>query len=501
MGRKQFLALGIGLWISIFLGKAQNSESGGATQYFISGKILDEGDQALEYATVQVHQAKDSSLVTGGVSDAKGQFRFPVPAGNYYLIVQFISYQPQYFSNVKLGPRNPSYQLGTLSLAPDSETLSEVEVVAEKSTMELQLDKRVFNVGKDLSNLGGSATQILDNIPSVTVDVEGNVSLRGSQNVRILINGRQSGLAGIGSTDALRLLQGDLIERVEVITNPSARYDAEGEVGIINIILKKEKRRGINGAFNLNVGHPEAYGASFNLNYRSGFVNFFGSYGINYRDTPGFGFADQRFFDPESGAITSSFITDQNRSRERLSHTFRVGADFFINDKNTITVSGLYRKSDGNNNTDIQYLDFDGLGNLDSTTVRFQDEDEVDDNVEFEINYKRTFDRKGQELTANFTWLEAIDEENANLFEDNIDNADLPFFQRSFNTENERNFLAQLDYVHPFLANAKFETGFKATLRDIDNDFLVEEQDLDGDYEALPGLDNQYRYQEYVYAA
>src|SRR5690606_31296251 len=174
-----------------------------------------------------------------------GQFTIPTSPGQYYLKISFLSYEEKIVPRIDV--TSSDIDLGQIVLLASQQVLEEVMVQSERSSMELYLDKRVFNVGKDLTSMSGSASDVLDNVPSVTVDVEGNVSLRGSENVRILINGKPSGLTGISTADALQQIQADLIETVEVITNPSSRYDAEGEVGIINIILKKEQRTGING--------------------------------------------------------------------------------------------------------------------------------------------------------------------------------------------------------------------------------------------------------------
>ncbi len=480
-----------------FASQAQNYQQ---EKYKIVGSVIDENKAPLEFATVRIFHQADSSLATGNVTDAKGQFSINVADGNYYVIVSFISYQAQTFSNISVGENNPLVKIPQVTLSADSKALDEIEIVAEKSTMELQLDKRVFNVGKDLANLGGSATQILDNIPSVSVDVEGNVSLRGSQSVRILINGRPSGLAGIGSSEALRLLQGNLIERVEVITNPSARYEAEGQVGIINIILKEEQKGGLNGSFDLTAGYPENFGLAFNLNYRAKWMNLFASYGASYRDTPGSGFSNQRFFD-ENGNTTSSFLTTQDRSRADFGNTFRTGADIFLGKKNTLTLAGLYRYSDGNNITNIRYDDFDASGNFVQTVLRDQDEKETDNNIEIELNHKIEFGRKGHEWVSNFKWIKSEDTELADLFENNLNDAQSSITQKSFNTEDEENIIFQSDYVQPFAKDAKFEAGVRVGLRRIDNGFLVEQLNDNGSFEAIPEFNNAFDYDENVFAA
>ena len=216
---------------------AQDTEQQGP---LITGVIVDVRKIPIPYGNVAVHSITDSTLITGGVSDDKGKFQVPVKRGKYFLKISFLSYKEKLIPNVVVS--DAKIDVGVITLQEDSQVLEEVVVQGEKASMELQLDKRVFNVQKDLSNVGRNASDILGNLPSVTVDVDGTVSLRGSSNVRILIDGKPSGLTS-RDPEALRMLQGNLIESIEVITNPSSRYDAAGEVGIINIILKKNQEK------------------------------------------------------------------------------------------------------------------------------------------------------------------------------------------------------------------------------------------------------------------
>lgn len=466
------------------------------SSFSVSGSVVDESNAAVPFANAALYNNLDSTLVTGAVSDGEGHFVINTTPGNYYLRITFLSYEEKTVPNVNV--INKDVHVGTIKLRAGSQVLEAVTVQGEKSQMELHLDKRVFQVGKDLSNISGSASEILDNVPSVTVDVEGNISLRGSQNVRILIDGRPSGLTGISTADALRQIQGNLIESVEVITNPSSRYDAEGEVGIINIILKKEKRNGVNGSFSVNAGHPDNYGASFNLNFRKEKMNFFSSYGISHRSSPGSGFSFQSFEQPDS---SFSYHQTNDRTRSDVSHNLRAGMDYYFNDKNILTGSFLLRKSDGLNKSHNEYNDFDSDNILVRTVERNEREEEPEVNTELALSYRREYDRKGRLLTADFKWIENVETENAtfNQIDYSIDSIG---YQRSRNTENERNALAQLDYIHPFGAKGKIEAGFKSTLRVIDNDFRVEQQNMeDASWFVLPQLDNNLIYTENIHAA
>lgn len=477
-------------------------QSSGQTSYSISGSIVDaQSGVPLEYTTVSLHRKADSSLVTGNVTDVQGNFEIQAPAGSYWVEVQFISYATKIINDINLGESNPNENLGKITLAPDTKTLSEVVVSGEKAQMEMSLDKRTFNVASDLTNAGRNAAEILDNVPSVTVDVDGNVSLRGSQNVRILVDGKPSGLVGISSTDALRMLQGDLIERVEVITNPSARYEAAGMAGIINIILKKEKRTGLNGSFTVNAGQPANYGVSLNLNVRKNRFNLFTSYGISYRENPGKGFTFQEFYLPEGNYFTNS---TNDRLRTGLSNNFRMGSDFYLNDHNTITVSGLYRVSDQENNAEIRYTDLNSDREVVQRTLRQDEEGEDESNMEYNLNYTRTFSKEGQKLTADIQYREGGETERSQLvesIENSLEEYQPEQYQRSVNDEYDNNFLMQADYIHPFGKDGKIEAGYRGSIRKIETDYVVDTLSENNVWQSLSEFTNNFNYDENIYAA
>ena len=478
---------------------AQRGDNQGAGQPpAVTGTVMDtESGTPLEYASVSLLKASDSTLIDGGITDANGKFTVKGRPGKYIVQVQFISYVSKSF-NVTLEPGGKD--LGVIKLSPDAETLEEVVITGEKSQMVMELDKRVFNVGQDLSNTGASAADILDNIPSVNVDIEGNVSLRGSGNVRVLINGKPSGLVGISSTDALRQLQGNLIERVEVVTNPSAKYEAQGNAGIINIILKKDNNDGVNGSFSANAGYPDNYGLSFNVNYRKKWMNLFANYGIDYRKSPGSGYANQIFYKEDTTYYTD---IDRDRTRGGISNNFRFGSDFYLNDKNTITVAALYRISDEENETELFYTDYDINRNLVARTQRLDNELEDEENIEFSLNYTKTFSNEKHKLTADVQYRESSEVEDAEqrqglvplpgeVFEPDV-------FQQSLNDEFESNLLLQTDYVHPIGKNAKVEAGYRGSFRKIDNAYIVEQLE-DGEFVMLEGFTNDFNYDENIHA-
>lgn len=469
-------------------------------RYKVIGRVIDaKSGKPLPYTTISLHNLADSSLVTGNISDDMGRFEIAAPEGNFWVQVQFISYQSKNISSVTLNQNNPTANLGDITLTEEAETLSEVVVSGEKQQMELSLDKRIFNVASDITNIGKNAAEILDNVPSVAVDVEGNVSLRGSSNVRILVDGKPSGLVGLSSPDALRMLQGDLIERIEVITNPSARYEAEGMAGIINIILKKDRRNGLNGSFTVNLGHPADYGVSANINVRRKWVNIFSSYGFNYRKSPGGGTTYQEFYKGDTTTFSNNI---QDRLRKGLSHNFRVGADFTLNDKNSITASAFYRISDQKNHTDVFYNTYNNFSSVINKTLRQEEEIEDRYNIDLELNYTKTFDREKQKLTAAIQYRDGGETEDAEIIENSFnENSYVPnTFQRSLNKENNSDILLQADYIHPFGTDGQWEAGYKSTFRKIDTKYNAEEQGEAGNWESLPDFSNHFIYNEAIHS-
>lgn len=458
----------------------------------LSGTVKDETGTSIPYASVVVQSMRDSTRVNGSTTDDYGNFTMRTGPGKFKLTISFLSYEPfQSMVDMREGDKN----IGTIKLDPKSELVDEVTVKAERGQLELKLDKRVFNVSKDPNNAGSNAQEILETVPSVDVDIDGNVSLRGSSNVRILIDGKPSGLTGISTADALRQLQGDLIDKVEVISNASARYDAEGEAGIINIVLKKEKRSGFNGGFRINAGYPNNHGLSANLNYRAGKVNFFTSIGGSYRTSPGSGSSFQKFTRTDT---IFSYQKDRSQTRGGLAGNGRFGIDYFINDKTSITASGMYSRNWNKNSADLEYTDFNENDEITQLVSRFEKEVENRQNIEADLNFTRTFKTKDHKLTFDTRWFNSEDYEDATQLE--IGNS-YQLDQRSTNKENERNWLFQTDYVHPFNDKYQLEAGLKSTLRILDNDYLVEQLNVADEWESLPDYDNNFVFEENIYAA
>jgi ferric enterobactin receptor len=470
----------------------------------VKGKVVDVDTQApLEYATVTIFSQKDSSIVTGDISNEQGVFAIETRGGKHFAKIEFIGFESQIINDIIINRQNKLADLGTIKLGVNSETLVEVEVRAEKSSVQMTLDKRIFNVGKDLANAGGSAADILDEVPSVAVDVEGNVSLRGSEGVQILIDGKPSGLVGIGNSNGLRSLPANLIDRVEVITNPSAKFEAEGSAGIINIVLRKQKKKGLNGSFDFTVGDPSIYGTAINLNFRRKKLNFFTNLGINYGRNFGGGDSYQEFYRGDTTEIT---LIERKQDRGGISGNIRFGADYYLNDKNTFTTSFLYRLGQDDNISTVDYQDFiNNQNNFLSRTFRTDEEIEDESKLEYALTYTKKFEGKGHELVADVRFQDNTEKESSDFNEeyflsDGARSSASDYFQRSNNKEGERRLITRLDYVKPFGKDKKLEAGYQGSYRYIKNDYLVEEQIANDEWVVFDGLSNDFKYDEEIHA-
>jgi len=473
----------------------------------LKGTIVDENTGApLEFATIAFYSKKDSSLKGGGISDVNGNFEVKSKPGRLYAIVEFLGYDkkqiddlPIDFQQIKNGIS--SFDIGTIQLGNEGINLEEVEIVAEKSETTFALDKKVFTVGKDLANKGGTAEEILDNVPSVTVDVEGEVSLRGSTGVRILVDGRPSTLG-----ENLKSIPASTIQTVEVITNPSARYEAEGQAGIINIILKKSRGSGFNGSFDVITGLPLRGGLGANVNYRKGKINWFANYAINYRESVGGGIAEQIFF-PNSNRVDTTFSNNiTNRNRTAFTNSIRLGSEYFFTDKESLTAAFRYKISDDNNFNTVNYEDFIpkiSPETLDNTTERTEDEQEDETGLEYSLNYRKQFgNNRKHALNITASYEDDLEKEYSDFDETNtfvkLDSL-VVLKQRSTIDEGTKTWLLQTDYVKPIAKDHQYEMGLRGSFRKIGNNFTVDDF-LDDEWIPDVELTNNFNYDELILA-
>ncbi|WP_370226325.1 TonB-dependent receptor domain-containing protein [Mesoflavibacter sp.] len=473
----------------------------------VKGKIVDASTQTpLEYATIVFTSTTDASDVTGGITDTKGNYNIKVAAGTYNISYEYIGFKKLTINNKSI---TSNTNLGTTSLTVDAETLDEIEIVAEKTTVDIRLDKKIYNIGKDLTTAGGTVSDALNNVPSVSVDIEGGISLRGNENVRILINGKPSALAGFGDSNVLSQLPAEAIERVEVITSPSARYDAEGTAGILNIILRQKETLGFNGSINLNAGNPDLVGIATTLNYRTEKFNLFSNIGFRYFDAPRTSDSDTYYFDylDEDGILQTpeyrQIIEDQDVTRLNRNYNGNIGMEYFLSDKTSLTGSFFYRygeDADLSTNISERYN-----GGLVEQTTRYERQNEEDNSYQFALNYITKFDDNGHQLTADFQYV--IDkEEQFTFLDENYDfteDANPEPFQREqiYQTEDQKEYLVQADYVLPIGEDSRFEAGYRGSFQNEVTDYLLEQEDItDGSLFVNDTITNVFDYSENVNA-
>ena len=456
----------------------------------VTGKVVEKNSsQPLEYATIVLQSIQRPDVISGGITNAKGEFDIEVIAGTYDIRVEFIS-----FKTVEIKQRAilENTSLGIIGLVDETTQLGEVVLRAEQSTVDIKLDKRVYNVGQDMMVKGGTVSDVLDNVPSVSVDVDGTVSLRGNESVRILIDGRPSNAININ--DALRLIPAEAIDKVEIITNPSARYDAEGGGGIINIILKKGKNSGINGTITGVLGDPTNRGITGTINYKNKDVNLFTTQGYNYSESPGNGLTEAEYL-LEDGSTDKYIYEDRTSVREGGSYNGNFGFDWFLTEKTTWTNIFTYRENSSNNPQNVNFTNYDADKVFQFNRTRIVNQDNEGQNIDLSTNLMHKFDTEGHQLTVDATYSK-----NTSLDFTDIDDSAFTN-QRTLNDQKQDRRLIQTDYVRPIGENGRFEAGYKGEFLDNLTDFNVEDfNDTTGVYVNNPKISNLFEYKEKVHA-
>lgn len=467
----------------------------------VSGTVENSFGQPLEFATI-VFLNPEGAIVTGGITDQKGVYSIDLEAGRYKVRYEFISFESKELPYQLL---TSNVTLPTVLLNESKNILDEVVIQAETTEVQVRLDKKIYNIGKDLTTSGATVGDALNNVPSVTVDVEGAIALRGNENVRILINGKPSAIAGFGSTDALRQLPAEAIERVEVITSPSARYDAEGTAGILNIVLRKEKTLGLNGSINTSIGVPSLGNITGNINVRTDKFNIFNTTGYRYRNAPGNAFFSNQYKNIDPTTSDRNPLLTEKRLFERENRNFNtnLGIEYYLTEKSSITASGFFRLGKGDDITTNTANEFNFHNEVAISRLRIENEEDDDINYQFSLNYTNNLDDNGHQLTADIQYEIGTEEENATITESNTfpSNELLPT-EMIFDLGDETEFLAQVDYVRPIGENAQFEAGARADLEETITDYTLQEEDVaGGTFIRNDGLSNVFTYNENILAA
>ncbi|RVU02088.1 TonB-dependent receptor [Mucilaginibacter limnophilus] len=462
-----------------------------STGYAVSGKVTDKQSSAtIPYATINIKTTGDKFL-SGTISNEKGEFTSnPLPTGNYIVECRMMGYKTVSMPFTISGIKNA---VGTIALEADATALNEVNISGQRPNTSLQLDKKVFEPGRDMITQNGSVNDILNSVPSVTVSPEGAISLRGNSNVMVMINGRRSGLT---QANALDQLQAEQIERVEVITNPSARYDAAGSAGIINIVLKKSKKASFNGQVRVMAGSPNDTRITPSINYKSGKLNIFSTFGLRKSDYVG------RYTTVQAANIPGgkSFLNQlQNENRRDDGKLLYGGVDYSIDDKNTITAAYLLNVTRDHDKTRLIY-DYNSQ-QPDSTLLRHGESWENRDYNQFEFNYTQLFTNPKKKFTIDMQydfWNSDKDWQlsTARTFPAYENLAGI----RSNSAGSSKDLVLQSDWVQPVGDNSFFEAGVKIERRSVVSNYIAEVQKSD-DWAIYKGIDNQLEYKERISGA
>jgi ferric enterobactin receptor len=471
----------------------------------IAGTLVDSlTNDPLEYASVALFKPGADKAVNGTITDEQGRFRMPdVKVGTYELRISFLGYQKRVISNVQTTKQKPALDLGQVFMVPQSLELETVNITAEKSMVENKIDRIVYNASLDITNAGGDASDVLRKVPLLSVDLEGNVSLRGSSNLQILINGKPSGMFSSSVADALKMIPAEEIKSVEVITVPGAKYDGEGSGGIINIITKKRNVEGISGSVSASGGNRNGSG-----NASLAFAR--GRFGINgntsYRAAwprPGY----NTFF--RADTLSNGEVRILEQEGETLSdyNSFggRIGAFFDFNAYNSILSSLNYRGRFNSRDADNFASFVDPLASINQKYLQTQETFGLFSGYDWNTEYLKTFEEKEREFSVGVQVSGNINNQDYVLLREGIESSlnDPGLFinETSLNKGNNLELTFQTDYVHPFSEKIKLETGAKAILRTINSDYNYQERFLGvSEFVTDEFRSNVFNYFQDVYA-
>jgi outer membrane cobalamin receptor len=458
---------------------AQERKFGNFTGGSVSGKVLDSSTKhAIEYANVVVFSQRDSSMVTGGVTDENGLFRLKLKrSGRFYVEFRFIGYDTERIETT-IKPDILNVDLGEIFIHPSSVILENVVVEGERSPVTYQIDKKVISPDQMQTVISGNAADILANVPSVQVDIEGNVSLRGSQRFTVLIDGRPSVL---DAQDALQQIAASSIDKIEIITNPSAKYDPEGTTGIINILLKKNTSKGLNGNVNANAGMHDSYGGDFLINYQSNGIKTNISFDYNRRFSPGDRTQNNIYF-LENNTSTINSVGDINRGRIR--YEGRGGIEFSLGRSDVLSFGVRVGRRKGQRTGNQNYTQFSDQEPEELNYLGITDRSRAGTYYALNSNYVHTFGAEGHQLLGEVFFSNQNSDENTTTseFDEGIQFSGRQTKEFGPSTD----FRGKLDYTLPFHELSKFEAGYQGQV-----DLSEETNEL---YEFNPG-NGEYEYQ------
>lgn len=453
----------------------------GRGQGLITGEVHDVSVNApIEYANVILYSSRDSSQINGTISDKDGKFQLArLRPGNYYLVVQFIGYERQVVNNLSITPSAQSVDAGIIMISPSAINLNGVVVEGERTPVTYQIDKKVIDVSQMGTTISGNAADVLENVPSVSVDIEGNVSVRGSGNFTVLIDGRPS---VIEAQDALQQIPASSIQTIELVTNPSAKYDPEGTAGIINIILKKNQNLGVSGIFNANAGFNDKYGGDFLVVYKTPSVNY--NFGLDYnrRLFPGDSRNERKFISDNTTSYINSFGDSKFR---RNSFGLRGNLEFNLGSKDYLSFGGRYGSRENLSSSSQNYSEWSDNDPQIFSYLSRENSDRSGTFYSLNMNYQHKFDDKNHELLSEFFFSHRNSDETST----NYDIIGGRQFSGIKSTESgpSTDFRGKIDYILQLSTTAKFEAGTQGEI-DIseENTSLADYDTLSNTYISIP---------------
>ncbi len=499
--RKILFLLTIALTSLTFAGYAQTGNGK------INGTVIDGNSKTIESATITLLRAKDSTVAKMSVADKTGKFSFEnVAEGNYFVAITAVGHEKGVSETISITTTNAAITLKTIELVPVAKSVGGVTVTAKKPLIEQKLDRTIVNVEASVTSVGNSALEVLEKSPGVSVDKDGNISLKGKQGVQVYIDGRPSYLSGADLATMLRSMNASQLEQIEIMTNPPAKYDAAGNSGIINIKTKKNKQFGYNGS--LTTGYTQGryprFNEGVNFNYRNGKVNLFTNLNYNRGHNGEDLYISRNFREITTKEILSRFDQVSNMTNERHFYSGKLGVDYSPTRKTTvgIVLSGFYNPSTwtSRTNTDI----FDPNGNLTNQTKAFSQNDEKWKNYSGNFNFRTVLDSAGQELTADLDYIQYNSTSIQPLISRYYDNAgnllktpdtlmgDLP--------QDIKIYSGKVDYTLPLKNDAKFEAGIKTSYVKTDNNASYDSLQ-NGEHVHDYNRSNHFLYEENINAA
>lgn len=472
----------------------------------VTGTVIDGSAKTIESSTITLLKTIDSSVVKIGAADGNGHFEFDdVAHGKYMVSVSAIGHQKGFSEVFEITAAKPTVDLKTIELVAMARSLAGVTVIAKKPLIEQKIDRTVVNVDAAISNVGATALEVLEKSPGVTVDKDGNISLKGKQGVQVYIDGRPAYLSGADLANMLKSMSASQLDQIEIMTNPPAKYDAAGNSGIINIKTKKNKQFGYNGS--ATVGFTQGYyprsNESFNFNYRNGKFNLFTNLSHNYNSRIQQLDIQRNFRDPSTKNITSTFDQVSKMKNENLFYNSKLGVDFFASKKTTIgaVVNGFRnpRTWTSQTQTDI----FNPGGQLQNITGGYSRNNELWKNFSTNLNFRHEFDSTGQELSADLDYIRYNSASDQSLVSKYFDDAgnfiDGPDTLLAKLPQDIKIYSGKVDYTLPLKKGAKFEAGVKSSYVQTDNNAAydsLENGQLVHDY----GRSNHFKYEENINA-